>query len=52
MKNSADRGGCYPLRPKDNTDKICRIFHTYESRVTGYGELCVWFQPIRKGEIF
>ena len=21
MKNSADRGGCYPLRPKDEVDQ-------------------------------
>ena len=61
MKNSADQGGCYPQRQKaevDNTPLLTSLTQYGEDSfqiwwtAAGYGELCVWFKPIKNGKIF
>ena len=58
MKNSADRGGCYPPKLKAEVGKFLddvmepASLVQYDSSAAGFGELCKWFYPIRNREIF
>ena len=58
MKNSADRGGCYPPKLKAEVDKFLddviepASLVQYDSSAAGFSELCLWFYPIRNREIF
>ena len=58
MKNSADRGGCYPPKLKaevgnflDDVMELASLVQ-YDSSAAGFSELCMWFYPIRNREIF